>query len=280
MKPNIFEYTDYRTFLKESYDYLKETKPGFSHRYFAKRAGLSSPGCLYKVVKGERNLSKDNIQKFSLALGLTKKEQQYFDMLVSFNNAKSPETKRYYLELLYNIKKKKSGVPLTDKQFEYYSNWYYPTIRELIGLPDFNEDPNWIRARLGNKITNKQVKTALDVLLRLGLARRDTDGSLKQCDAIVTTEEEVMHTAAGLFHKQMLGIADETLFVTPPEHREIAGITMAVSNKQFKEIQSKMRDFYSTIMNYLNNNSDVPETVMQMHLMFFPLIDNKNGRVE
>lgn len=277
MKPNIFEYTNYRDFLKDSYAHMKEDKPGFSHRFFAKKAGLASPGCLHKVIKGERNLSRDNIQKFSFALGLTKKEQQYFDILVSFNNAKSPEAKRYYIELLHNLKKKKTGMPLADEQFEFYSNWYGPAIIELINLPGFSEDPNWIRAKFGNKITNKQVTNVLETIQKLGLIKRDETGTLKRNNEFAATGDEAQHTAAIFFHQQMLSVANDKLFITPRDEREIEGITMAVSKKQFKEVQSKIREFNDTIMNYLETNTDVPETVMQLHTLFFPLTSSSNG---
>lgn len=277
MTPNIFNYTNFRIFLKDSYVSMKENRQGFSHRMFAKKAGLSSPSCLHKVINGDRNLSKDSIQKFSIALGLSKQEQQYFNALVSFNTAKTPEAKRYYLELLNNLRKRRAGEPLTDEKFEYCSNWFYPAVRELVALPDFSENPAWIRARLGGKISSKQALDAIAALERLGMISRDENGRYQQTDKLVTTDDDVAHTAACFFHQQVLHVANDTIFVTPPDQREIQGITMAVSKRQFKEIQNKMREFYDNIMNYLEMNADVPEDVMQMHMMCFPVTAGLNG---
>ncbi|MGE0616139.1 MAG: TIGR02147 family protein, partial [Bacteriovoracia bacterium] len=41
-KPNLFEYTDYRKYLEDYYNFKKATDPGFSYRSFAKAAGFTS----------------------------------------------------------------------------------------------------------------------------------------------------------------------------------------------------------------------------------------------
>ena len=155
-RPNIFEYVNYRDYLKDFYKHEKSANPNFSHRYFVKRAGFSSPVQLYRVTEGKRNLTRESIHKFVQGLGLGKREQQYFEILVSFNQAKGPEAKRYYLELLNNMRKEKVGTPLDEGKFEYLSKWFYPAIRELVYLQDFHDDPEWIKRVLKNRVNIKE----------------------------------------------------------------------------------------------------------------------------
>lgn len=270
MALNIFDYTNHREFLKAYYDHTKSQVKNFSYRYFGMKAGFTSPNFLQRIINGERNLTKDFVPKFAEAMGLSKKEQQYFDALVSFNQAKTPESKRYYLELLHNLKKGSISSTISDDQYEYVSRWYYPVIREMVVLPGFSEEPKWIRARLGNKLTCKEITEAIETLLRLELLKRDERGQLVQSESHISTAAEVASTGAYVFHQQILSIAKETLKTIEAENREFSGVTMTISKKQFKEIQAKIREFENNIVQYLADNPDVPETVFQMNLMLFP----------
>ena len=44
--PSVYSYTDYRAFLREHFVASKASKPFWSHRYFARKAGLSSSNFL------------------------------------------------------------------------------------------------------------------------------------------------------------------------------------------------------------------------------------------
>lgn len=278
MDKSIFKYSDYREFLRDFYNHSKETNPNFSYRYFARKADLSSPNYLHMVINGERNLTKNITPKFSKAIGLNRKEQQYLDALVSFTHSKNNEAKRYYLELLQNLRKDKTGTLLTEEQYEYISNWYYPVIRELVSLPYFKESPQWIKKMLMCKVKIRQVKEALETLIRLGLITRDEKGRLIQTDTHVVTEEEVNHTAIYKFHQQMLSLAKEVLAKgNGNDDLEISGVTMAVSKKQFYEVRRRIVEFEDSILRYLTDNPDVPESVFQMNIQLFKTVNGNNG---
>lgn len=278
MDLNIFGYSDYREFLRDYYDHSKKTNKNFSYRYFAHKAGFSSSNFLYLIIEGKRNITKDCVPKFSKVIGLNKKEQQYFDALISFNQAKNSEAKRYYLELLHNLRKDKTGTLLNDEQYEYISNWHYPVIREMVTLPHFEEKLSWIRKQLGDRVTRKQVREALDTLIRLGLLGRDDKGRLVQTDTHLITEDEVTHAAAYTFHQQMLSMAKDVLAKTNGDKREISGVTMAISEKQFKEIKRRIQEFEDSILKYLSDDPDVPEEVFQLNMQLFSVMNNGNGR--
>jgi uncharacterized protein (TIGR02147 family) len=269
MAPNVFEYTDYRKFLKDFYEQKKRLSHGFSYTVMAKKIGLS-PTHIFLIIDGSRNVTKEHLPKLSTVLSLTKKEQQYFDALVSFNQAKTPESKRYYLEILFALKRKKEGTLISDHQYNCLSRWYYPVLLELVSLPNFNENLRQLRGKLYNKVSIREIREALETLLRVGLLKRDESGKLTRCEIGLTSEEEVKHTAVYSFHQQMLSHARDVFAVAGPEQREMSGITMALSKRQFKEIQTKIRELGDWVTNYLTNNPDTPETVFQMSMLLFP----------
>ena len=66
--PNIFEYYDYRLFLRDLVEYERKRNPVFSNRYIVRRAGFKSPTALKHVIDGKRNLSLESANKFASAL--------------------------------------------------------------------------------------------------------------------------------------------------------------------------------------------------------------------
>src|SRR3989338_9919808 len=86
-KPNIFEYDNYRSFLKDLYALLKQEKSAFSFRFFSRQAGFRSPNFLKLVMEGKRNLSPESIEKFAKGLKLNKNEADFFRRLVLLNQA-------------------------------------------------------------------------------------------------------------------------------------------------------------------------------------------------
>src|ERR1043165_3285087 len=97
---DVFEYRDYRAFLRDVYKARKNSEYGFSYRSFAKRAGLSAPNYLKLVAEGERNLTAEMAGRFAQALGLEAEAAGYFCDLVAFNQASTAnERERCYQRL-------------------------------------------------------------------------------------------------------------------------------------------------------------------------------------
>ena len=144
MKPSVFEYEDYRRYLKDAYDASKAAHRSFSFRFFAREAGFTSPNFLKLVMEGKRNLTGESIPKFAKALKLGRQESEFFEALVFFNQAKSPQERTKHYERMTRSRRYREIRALEKEQFEYYSKWYYSAVRELVNLRRFREDPAWI----------------------------------------------------------------------------------------------------------------------------------------
>src|SRR3954469_6473209 len=98
MKPKVFEYSNYRSFLRDLYEFEKAAHRKFSFRYFSKQAGFSSPNFLKLVIEGKRNLSIESIARFAKALKLNKEEATFFRALVLFNQASTTEERGMWVQ--------------------------------------------------------------------------------------------------------------------------------------------------------------------------------------
>ena len=267
----IFDYTDYRLFLKDRYAALKQINPAFSYRYFSQKAGFSSPNFLKLVMDGARNLSAESIHKFGQVLKLNNKEQRFFELMVQYNQASDPKQRQHYFELLLDFPDYRKTHHLEKEQYTYLSYWYYPAILELTALSDFREDPQWISDQLQKKVSLKEVKEALEVLLNLGLLQRDAEGKIGTVHTALTTGEEAKNLAAYTFHEQVLTLAKEAVSQQSAEEREFAAMTLAVNEQQLIQIKEKIRDLRKWILNFLGQGGDKPTAVYQMGTQLFRL---------
>ena len=246
-KPCSFDYEDYRTFLRDMVAYLKSNHRQFTYRYFSKKAGFSSPNFLKLVAEGQRNLSHRSIGKFARALRLPEKEQEDFENLVLFNQAQSDvERNRLYSRL----RKGRSETPqtkLTAEQYDVYSLWYALPIREMMLLPDFQEDPEWIAKHLRPRIRPVEAKRALRLLEKIGLARRDEAGKL-QPQAVSLATGPAAPLAVRNYHRAMLEHAASSLDGLPVEERNITSVTVPLKRSQYEEVCRRISELRDSIM--------------------------------
>src|SRR5262245_50256954 len=104
VRPNIYEYLDFRSFLRDMFVFRKQENSAFSFRMFSRTAHLKSSNFLKLVMEGKRNLSSQTIQGFAQALKLSKEETDFFENLARFGQAQGAEEKSRYYEKIVRFK--------------------------------------------------------------------------------------------------------------------------------------------------------------------------------
>jgi len=270
-KPNLFLYDDYRKFLNDTYLFHKSHSKGFSFRSFAKSAGLTSPNYLKMVTLGQRNLSLKTIRQFSVALELSKTEEDFFESLVLFNQSTSAEEQSRFYERMAKNRRYKNIRKLDRSKFEYYSHWYYAAIRELVGTPDFKEDPEWISQTLVPPIRKEQAKEALILLQQLHLIKRNDRSMLEKTDQTVSSGAETASVAVKAFHREMLRIASDVPDRVPANERDISGVMMRVHPDKLEEFKKKLSEFRQYLLTTMEADSKKPARLYQLNIQLFPL---------
>jgi len=267
---HVFDYLDYRLFLRDFYLCQKAKSSAFSHRAFSRRAGLRSSNYLSLIIKGERDLSSEMAPRFARACGLTKREADFFCELVAYGQAKATEEKqRLYLRLA-RFSKFREAHRLLGEQTEYHAHWYMPALRELVNLPGFSEAPRWIAAILEPPISERQAADALETLLRLGLLVRDARGKLRQAQALVTTGPGPLGHQIFVYHHGMIDLAKRALDHLPREERDISSLTLCVSEAALPRLKERVRELRQELLQLAAQES-APERVVQLNFQMFPL---------
>ena len=268
--PNIFDYDDYRSFLRDFYISQKSKKRGFSYRFFSRIAGFRSPNILKRVIDGQQNLTLSSINRFIKAIGLSFDEGTFYKNLVLFNQSKSVEEKQKFAREIVFSRAYKKLKPMAKVQYEYWSNWYNVVIRELVTLDEFREDPEWIAETLNPPITPDEAKRSLDLLLQLGLLKRNSQGKLMQDQTLVLAEDGVLSASVSQFHREMIGKAKESLDRFPLDERHLSTLTFAMSQKEYKEMLEMVQNFNKLLIEKARQ-ARAGERVFQINTQAFPL---------
>lgn len=266
----IFEYFDYRAFLRDYYAKRKSQNRYFSYRLFACKAGIKSPVFFKEVAEGKKNLSPGMIEKFSAALQFNEKEATYFKYLVLFNQAKTGKEKQEHYAVLRSMENVKSEKALNADQYDYFSTWYNAVIRELVTLFDFKDDFKLLAATVLPPIKTREANASVELLLKLGLIKKRPDGTYVQVDTAITAESGVASLAIRQFNKTMVMHAVAAIENLLKTERTIFGITIGVSPEMYAIIDAEIAAFKDRIVTLVSRDEKC-DRVYQLNMQLFPL---------
>ena len=269
MKP-VFQYIDYRLFLRDYYEEKKATTRHFSYRYFCGRAGISSPVFLKLVIEGKSNISMEMSDKFSKALGLNKQESRFFKHLVMFNQAGNADEKQDHYAILVTMSNNVSRHVLGSEQFEYLRKWHSVVIRELICQRDYKDDFRALAASVVPRIPKRDAEYSVRLLLRLGLIVRLADGRYRQVDRALATNREVAGPAIRAFNKTMIDLAKQSVDTIENTERNVSGMTVGVSRASYDVLCAEIEAFKDRIAAIVHNGVEA-DRVYQLNMQLFPV---------
>jgi uncharacterized protein (TIGR02147 family) len=269
MKP-IFQYIDFRQYLRDYYKEKKATTRYFSYRYFCRKAGISSPVFLKLVMDGKSNISAAMIDKFAIAIGLNKQESRFFKHLVLFNQSTDAEEKQDHYAVLVTMSNNVSQHVLGSEQFEYLRKWHTVVIRELVCQHDFKDDFAALANAVVPTIARRDAEQSVRLLFRLGLIAKNADGAYRQTDRALATNREIAGPAIRAFNKTMIDMARQAVDSIESTERNISGMTVGVSKSSYDVLCAEIDAFKNRIATIVNNGSEA-DRVYQMNIQLFPV---------
>lgn len=270
MGVSVYEFLDFRDYLRAVYTERKEKQKFFSHRYFLRQVGVKNSGFLALVIEGKRSLTDQMVPKFAKALGLREQELLYFKCLVDFCQAKTSEEKEDCYRQLRLLKSKITQKVITPDLFDIYENWYTPVIRELVCLQNFADDYARIGSSINPPVKAKEVEKSLKLLLERKMLTRNENGTYAQTDPVIDTTDEISSLIIRRFNRQMISIAAESQDRWNKTERYVRGYTMGISHKTYELLLAEIQRFNERVVQIAGSNES-GERVYQMNFQLFPL---------
>ena len=265
----VFAYQDYRAYLRDSLDQLKDKSGGrFSHRFIALQVGFS-PGYLGRILKGEKNLSEKLIQGFIRFLKCTAPEAAYFEALVKLNQCTDAKDAEVYRKRLLKVRIPRQSTVERD-QFEYYSHFHHSVIRSLIGILEIGVEARFeaLGKMLIPPVTGSEFKQSVELLLRLKLIHQES-GRYRLADRFISTGRKIANANVQAFLKQSAELGAASV-AYPVGTRHHSTLTLGVSDAAFGLLQEKISEFRAEIRSLIEADRD-PNNVVQIHFQIFPV---------
>jgi uncharacterized protein (TIGR02147 family) len=272
--PNVFEYTDFRKYLADWFEEKKKAQAAFSYTTFAQKAGFSDRGFFHNVIHGKRGLTKESLVKVSQAIGHSKAEGEYFENLVFFNKAAGLKDRNYFYEKLSSVKSAGHAAvkvqQIRKDQYEFCSSWHHVVVRSLIDLYPEIKDHAQLAKMVYPAIKPKQAKKSVELLLRLGLIEKRTNGGWKIGSKVLSTGKEVQSLAVQHFHLACMELAAKALRELPGNKRNISGLTLGISQKAYEKICEIIYSSQEKILEVAEKDTD-SDRVYQLNFQLFPV---------
>ncbi len=276
--PDVFQYTDYHAYLRDYHAERKALNPSYSFEILARKAGFRTRGFLHNVAVGRKNLSADSATRVAQAVTDSPRAALFFELLVSFGNARSARTRESLFLQLSAFKSGKTGAArireLHRDQFEFYATWYHAAVRSLIDMYPFTHDYKWLAASLRPTITARQAEQSVELLERLGLIVRDARSRCHATDRSVRPAPTIEALAMRRLHREQGRLALESLDGVAVEKRNVTGLTLGISQATYESICRETRDFQERLLALAEQDKGA-DRVYQYNFQIFPLSDTR-----
>ena len=243
--------------LNKEWNEIQFRRPGFSLRSFAKHLDLSS-ALLSEVMSGKRKITRNLAFKFCQVLSL---DPQTSKQILDTYPAKQVRKKRGPNLEIQNF------VQLSSDQFKIVAEWYCYAILSLAEIKGFKSDVTWIANRLG--IMEREAKSGLESLVRLGLLISDENGNLKASGQQLITTNDIPDSSIKKNHRQGMELAIKALHDLDTDSREFQAFTVVSDPKKLKEAKEKIRRMKLELVRFLESGEK--KEVYRINLQLFPV---------
>jgi uncharacterized protein (TIGR02147 family) len=271
---SVFRYNNYRKYLADIYKSRKR-EGKFSYRQFAELLKFRERKTLYAVITGYRNLTRPWTWQVSRALNHDFYETDYFETLVSLNQASTAEDKKYLQDKLNRIKRSRKSASqihlIRKEQYKLYSEWYHWAVRAIIDMSEFKDDYHWLAGMVNPPITPEQARKSVALLQKSGMIRKDNlTGVYKVPHKLLSTGKTPLIPNLRAFHLDCLKLAERAVVKMPLDERNIMGLTLGISRKTYERMCDETGEFQKRMLK-MAKNDDKPNRVYRFNFQLFPM---------
>ncbi len=246
---------DFRLFLQEELLKRIRKNPNYSLRSFARHLKIHH-GTLSQILRGQRPLTESTQKKLIQTLGLGP------DAVNLFAPPQGTTAAANYAQVSIDA-------------FHSISDWTYDAIIELIRIPGFQPNTQWIATRFGLSV--HEVQIAVERLVRLELLEITADNRWIDLSENNTNIVETDFTSVALknYQKTLLEKSIATVDQVEKSKRDHTSVVLACSSEDLLEVKAKIKTFRRELTAFLQRKGQNPNSVYAIQVSFFPLDDQE-----
>jgi len=270
---NIFDYLDYKEYLKAYYTEQRAQRPHFTFQWIAERAGFANRGFVHSIFNNPKTrLSAANSIKLLKVIPLTRNEKEYFNLMVAYKQENNETEKLRILEIMKELRKPLVSDHLNSDKKEFFSKWYHGVIRSIIGMITFKGTYKQLSRWLFPPITPEEAEESVALLERLQIVHRTCDDTytLNTAPNLINSAD-IPKIDRNRSHIGLMDAAQQILIQNFPD-TQVRSMTVGISEKTAELIQKENLEHLEHIKRLIQNDKG-PERVYLIQSIFMPLTE-------
>jgi len=265
---SVFDYLDYRDYLRDWFEERKKQSPWYSYKVFGEGVSLDQSQ-VYRITQKQLHISAAARDRFVKYLGLSGASEQYFLTMIDFSRTRrEAESRRLFVQL--QAMRGTGCHTLVESQYGLYEAWFLPVVRALLGVFELTDDYASLAARLNPPISVEEARKAVATLAKLKLVARDKDGVWRLQAKSLSTGSQYQSQQVRRYQAQTFKLLEESLERHPRQQRDINVANLAVDASAFKDCIEILASARRQIRDRIER-IEQPDRIMRLATCFFPV---------
>jgi uncharacterized protein (TIGR02147 family) len=282
-KIELTSYSDYRSYLGDLFQVLKETFGKYSYTRFAGDLGLGASNIMFSIIKGRRKLMFKHVRVISEALGFDRKESRFFASLVRVHNSKKVGEHIADLDMLFDVAESRFENSVESESMKIMSAWQNVLVFEALDLFPSGAELGELTRSFKVRISKTEVRESLKLLIEMGYVREEA-GLFCKAQRNFSTGSRVPGYGVIRYHLKMMELAQDCLGQGfRPDERNVSSVTLSVSDPTAELLLRELDDFRRRLVFLAQQKSQedaqngIPlQKLIQVNFQAFPLIDRQS----
>ncbi|MGE0632002.1 MAG: DUF4423 domain-containing protein [Pseudobdellovibrionaceae bacterium] len=258
-RPVVYDYGSPVEFFVKLFEHYK-TCGSFSLRQRTAKVGVCSQALVSQILKGKRQLTRDNLSALAVIFKLTQAEHEFIDKKLSAH--------------VYKIDvagEPRAPQKVRTPQNHLLSDWLNPYVKDLVDVKGFSLDSEVLFSMLRGIAPAHRIKKSVEFLLREGFWRQTPAGKIVAEDAAVITTNEIPNEKIRSFHKKALEIASRGITDLPTDRRKASTVLLSIDKENFNDLKDLVDSFHSQLMNFIDKHPKGSDSLVQVTIHLTPI---------
>lgn len=223
------------------------------------------------VLRGKK-VSPRMVAKFIEILELDRKAAKYFETMVRLDQAKTDAIRKATMEELLAQHPNPQHILNTDA-YEYYNHWYHSALFAILDAMDVDDDLTPVQKRIFPKVTLGKLNESLDLLMRLGLARKNEQGFWKPTKESISSGPYNNAELVKQYQLQCFELSKQALITPPKAANVMSTLTFSISSEAYKKLEAELQEFKAKARRIISEDKAKADGVYQLNMHLFPNLE-------
>lgn len=271
---DIYQFTHFRKYLEEYQAARVQQEPSFTRTEICNLLGLEKTRSYFADVLRGKKVSPRMVAKFIEILGLDKKAAKYFETMVQVDQAKNDTIRKAAMEELLRQHPNPQHIINTDA-YEYYNHWYHSALFAILDAMDVGDDMAPVQKRIFPKVPLGKLSDSLELLQRLGLARKNENGFWKPTRESISSGPYNNAELIKQYQLQCFELSKQALITPPKSPTVMSTMTFSISSEAYKELEAAVQEFKAKARRIIGEDKAKADSVYQLNLHLFSNLDSE-----